>query len=338
MTTTWECIVVGAGAAGLSAALVLGRARRRTLVIDAGGHSNRSADGVGGLLGHDGRPPAELYAAGRAELAAYSAVQLRSGEVTGGERHHHGFVLELADGSRELARRVLLATGMDYRFPALPGIAERWGRSVFHCPFCHGWEVRDQPLGVLDRGAAGAQRALLLRLWSDDVTLLANGPAELDADDAARLHATRVPVEERPVAELRGPGSSLTSIVFADGGERPYHGLLVPVTLHQRSALAEQLGATAADPGPVAVDAVDIDAHVPHRRPRTLRRGRRDPGHAVRGERGRGGLGRRGHDRPRPDGRSPRPHPGWRRHGFRSIASHARGYSVGARVSRCPSG
>jgi thioredoxin reductase len=260
MTTTWDCIVVGAGAAGLSAALVLGRARRRTLVIDAGGHSNRSADGVGGLLGHDGRPPAELYAAGRAELEAYSAVQLRSGEVTGGERHDDGFVLDLADGSRELARRVLLATGMDYRFPALPGIAERWGRSVFHCPFCHGWEVRDQPLGVLDRGAAGAQRALLLRLWSDDVTLLANGPAELDADDAARLHAARVPVEERPVAELRGPGSSLTSIVFADGGERPYHGLLVPVTLHQRSALAEQLGATAADPGPVAVDAVDIDA------------------------------------------------------------------------------
>jgi thioredoxin reductase len=259
MDTTWDCIVVGAGAAGLSAALVLGRARRRTLVIDAGGQSNGDAEGIGGLLGHDGRPPAEFYATGRDELAAYPTVQLRAGKVLGGERHDAGFVLELADGSRELARRVLLATGMDYRFPALPGIAERWGRSVFHCPFCHGWEVRDQPLGVLDRGAAGVKRALLLRFWSDDVTLLADGPAELDADDLERLRAAGVTVDERRVAELRGPDSSLTAVAFADGGERPCRGLLVPITLHQRSALAEQLGAAAAGPGPIAVDAVEVD-------------------------------------------------------------------------------
>jgi thioredoxin reductase len=157
---------------------------------------------------------------------------------------------ELGDGSREAARRVLLATGMDYRFPALPGIAERWGRSAFHCPFCHGWEVRDQPLGVLDRGAPGVQRALLLRVWSDDVTLLADGPAELDAEEVERLRAAGVAVDERRVDELRGPDSALTAVAFADGGERPCGGLLVPVTLHQRSALAEQLGAAASGPGP----------------------------------------------------------------------------------------
>ena len=259
MDTTWDCIVVGAGAAGLSAALVLGRARQRTLVVDAGGQSNRDAEGIGGLLGHDGRPPAELYAAGRQELAAYPTVELRSGQVLAGERRDAGFVLVLADGSREPARRVLLAAGMDYRYPALPGIGERWGRSVFHCPFCHGWEMRDQPLGVLDRGAAGVQRALLLRLWSDDVTLLADGPAELEADDSERLRAARVVVDERRVAGLRGPGSTLTAVTFADGAERTCHGLLVPVTLHQRSALAEQLGAAAAEPGHVAVDAVEVD-------------------------------------------------------------------------------
>ena len=259
MDTTWDCIVVGAGAAGLSAALVLGRARRRTLVIDAGRQSNRDAHGIGGLLGHDGRPPAAYYAAGRDELAAYPTVELRSAEVVGGERHDAGFVLELADGSREVAPRVLLATGMDYRYPALPGIAERWGRSVFHCPFCHGWEVHDQPLGVLDRGASGVQRALLLRVWSDDVTLLSNGPAELDAADRDRLAAAGVAVDERRVAGLRGPGSTLTAVAFADGGERPAGGLLVPVTMHQRSALADQLGAAAAEPGPVAVDAIEVD-------------------------------------------------------------------------------
>jgi thioredoxin reductase len=260
VNTTWDCVVVGAGAAGLSAALVLGRARQRTLVIDAEGQSNRDADGIGGLLGHDGRPPAEFYAAGRDELAAYSTVRLRSGEVLAGKRDDSGFVLELADGSRERARRVLLATGMDYRFPSLPGIAERWGRSVFHCPFCHGWEVRDQPLGVLDRGAAGAQRALLLRVWSDDVTLLADGPAELEADDLERLRAARVAVDERGVVGLRGPDSNLTAIAFADGDERPCRGLLVPVTLHQRSGLAEQLGAAPTDPGPIVVDPVEVDS------------------------------------------------------------------------------
>jgi thioredoxin reductase len=257
--TTWDCIVVGAGAAGLSAALVLGRARQRTLVIDAGGQSNRHAHGIGGLLGQDGRPPAEFYAAGRDELAAYPTVRLRSGEILGGARRGAGFVLELDDGSREVARRVLLATGMDYRFPSLPGILERWGRSVFHCPFCHGWEVRDQPLGVLDGGATGVRRALLLRVWSDDVTLLADGPAELDSQDAERLGAAGVTVDERPVAGLRGPDSTLTAVVFADGAERPCRGLLVPVTLHQRSALAEQLGAAPTGPGPIAVDAVEID-------------------------------------------------------------------------------
>jgi thioredoxin reductase len=268
MEAEWDCIVVGAGAAGLSAALVLGRARQRTLVVDAGRQSNRVADGIGGLLGHDGRPPAAFYAAGRDELATYPTVELRSGEVVGGERGDEGFVLELADegfvleladGSREPSRRVLLAGGMDYRFPDLPGIAERWGRSVFHCPFCHGWEVRDEPLGVLDRGPSGVQRALLLLDWRDDVTLLASGPAELEAEDAERLSAAGVVIDERRVIELRGPASTLTAVGFADGGERPCGGLLVPVTLHQRSTLAEQLGAVAADPGPVVVAPLELD-------------------------------------------------------------------------------
>src|SRR5258708_21001890 len=121
MDTTWDIIVVGAGAAGLSAALVLGRARQRTLVVDAGRQSNLVAHGIGGLLGQDTRPPADYYAAGSAEIAAYPSVELRAGEVVGGERDDDGnFALELADGSLERARPVLLATGMDYRYPELP--------------------------------------------------------------------------------------------------------------------------------------------------------------------------------------------------------------------------
>lgn len=258
MDTTWDCIVVGGGAAGLSAALVLGRARRRTLVVDAGEPSNGVAHGIGGLLGHDQQPPAALYAAGRQELTAYPGVELRTAEVVGGERHDGGFTIELADGGCERTQHVLLTPGMDYRYPDLPGSAERWGRSVFHCPFCHGWEVREQPLGVLDRGSSAVHRALLLRAWSDDVTLISNGPAELEAEDAQRLDASGVSVDERRVAGLRGPEPDLTAVAFEDGSQRACGGLLVPVTLHQRSALAEQLGVAPAAPGPLAADAIEV--------------------------------------------------------------------------------
>lgn len=260
MDTTWECIVVGGGAAGLSAALVLGRARRRTLLIDAGRQSNRTAHGVGGLLGHDGRPPDDLYAAGRSELAAYPSVRVRAGEVVRGERSDDGFALELADGTREVGRRVLLATGMDYRFPDLPGVAGRWGRSVFHCPFCHGWEVRGRALAVLDSGETGVPRALLLRAWSDEVTLLTDGPAGMGAGDAARLRAAGVAVDERRVAGLIGPDDGLAAVAFVDGGELACEGLLVAVTMHQRSPLAAQLGAAVAGATPIHADAIDVDA------------------------------------------------------------------------------
>ena len=138
---------------------MLGRARRRTLVVDAGAPEQPPAHGIGGLLGHDGRPPAELYADGRAELAAYPPSRCAPARSCAASATTAASSLELADGSRERARRVLLATGMDYRPPALPGIAERWGRSVFHCPFCHGWEVRDRPLGVLDARRDGPRSA-----------------------------------------------------------------------------------------------------------------------------------------------------------------------------------
>jgi thioredoxin reductase len=259
---TWDCVVVGGGAAGLSAALVLGRARQRTLVVDDGRQSNRPAHGVGGLLGHDGRPPDELYANARAELARYPAVAVRDGTVVAGGRiPGGGFALELAGGDRVDARHVVLATGMDYRHPALPGAAERWGRSVFHCPFCHGWEVRERPLAVLDADPEGGlHRALLLAVWSDDVTLLTDGPARLDDEAAARLARAGVAVDERPVAALRGPGDALEAVVFADGSERACEGLLLAVTLHARDDLATQLGAAIAPAGPLHADGVAVDA------------------------------------------------------------------------------
>lgn len=259
MDMIWDCIVVGGGASGLSAGLVLGRARRHALVVDAGNQSNLPAHGIGGLLGHDGRSPAELYEIGRRELAAYPSVEVRTGEVVSGERCEDEFVIELGDGRRERTRRVLLAMGMEYRPPSLPGLAELWGKSLFHCPFCHGWEMRDQSLAVFANGERAVHASLLLRGWSDDVVLLTDGAADLDDDDRARMATAGIAVDERPVAELAASNGELAAVVFSDGTRLKRSGLLVATTLHQRSRLAEQLGVAYGEPTPVAEAPVEVD-------------------------------------------------------------------------------
>ena len=254
----WECAVVGAGAAGLSAALVLGRARRRTIVIDADQQSNRASKAIGGLLGFDQRPPAELYEAGRRELEAYPSVEYRRGTVAGGRRTDDGFVLDVDGGEQVRARRVLLATGMQYCPPEIPGLAELWGTSVFQCPFCHGWEMRDKRLAALAAGEEAVHATLMLRGWTDDVVALTDGHTQLSADDERLLRAAGVTIDDRRIAELIGENGQLTAIAFADGTRLERDGLLVEAPLQQRSPLAEQLGA-ACTPGPLGAS-VDVDA------------------------------------------------------------------------------
>ncbi|MFI5840060.1 NAD(P)/FAD-dependent oxidoreductase [Catenuloplanes sp. NPDC051500] len=255
-----DSIVIGAGAAGLSAGLTLARARRDTLIIDAGAQSNLAATGIGGLLGHDRRPPAEYYAAGRAELAAYPSIEIRHGEavsVTRGE--DDVFTVALADGRHERARTLILATGMEYRHPRLPGLGERWGTSVFHCPFCHGWEMRDRPMGVLATSAVGVHGALNLRAWTRTITLLTNG-AELTGAQRDLLSAGGVAWDPRPIAALDGPGTSLETVTFHDGDPLPVTALLVKAVLYQRSPLATGLGVTLTPPDEMlSVEAITVD-------------------------------------------------------------------------------
>jgi thioredoxin reductase len=258
VTTEWECVVVGGGAAGLSAALVLGRARRRTLVVDADEQSNRAAKGIGGLLGHDQRPPAELYATGRRELSAYPTVEYRTGEVVSGAPVDGGFALELGDGEEVRSRRVVLATGMRYCPPDLPGVDELWGDSVFQCPFCHGWEMRDKRLAVLAAGDEAVHGALMLRGWSDDVVVLTDGAYQLDPRQRRLLESAGVTVDERRVVELIGRDGRLTHVAFADGARMERDGLLVEAPLRQRSRLAEKLGVTCTS-GALAPDAISVD-------------------------------------------------------------------------------
>src|SRR3977135_4413506 len=161
----YDVVVVGGGAAGLSAALVLGRARRRIVVVDGGAPRNAPAAHMQGFLSRDGMPPLDLLAAGRAEVTGYG-VELVEDQGVGIEP---GFAVRLAGGRVLQARRILVATGVRDELPEIPGVRERWGRDLLHCPYCHGWEVRDQPVGVLGTGPGSVEHAPLVRLWSDDV-------------------------------------------------------------------------------------------------------------------------------------------------------------------------
>jgi thioredoxin reductase len=199
--TTYDVVVVGGGAAGLSGALTLGRARRSVLVVDAGEPRNSPAPGVHGFLTRDGTNPAVLLEAGREEVRRYG-VELLDGRVASAERVEDGFVVTLDDGNSVGARRLLVATGLVDELPEVPGVRERWGRDVLHCPYCHGWEVRDQPIGVLASGPRAAHQALLFRQWSADVALfLHTAPLPTD-EEAEKLAARGIAVVEGEVASL----------------------------------------------------------------------------------------------------------------------------------------
>jgi thioredoxin reductase len=205
-------VVVGGGAAGLSAALVLGRARRRVAVVDAGAPRNAPAAHMQGFLSRDGMSPADLLAAGRAEVIGYG-VDLVEDQVVAIEA---GFIVRLVGGRLLQARRILVATGVRDELPAIPGVRERWGRDLLHCPYCHGWEIRDQPVGVLGTVPGSVQHALLVPQWSDDVVFFVHR-YELTAAERAQLDARGVQVVDGEVARLVVEDDHLTGVELTDG-------------------------------------------------------------------------------------------------------------------------
>lgn len=219
----YEVLVIGGGAAGLGGGLMLARARRSVAVIDAGAPRNAPADGVHGLLGRDGMPPAELLERGRAEVRGYGgrvvtaevSGVLRTGTGDGGTGD--GFAVVLADGRSVRARRLLVTTGLVDELPDVPGLRERWGREVVHCPYCHGWEVRDRAIGVLASGPMAVHQALLFRQWSDDVTLFAHTGTPPVGEEAEQLAARGIEVVEGEVASLEVGPDGPAGVRLRDG-------------------------------------------------------------------------------------------------------------------------
>jgi thioredoxin reductase/SAM-dependent methyltransferase len=216
-TDTVDVVVVGGGAAGLTAALNLGRVRRSVAVIDAGEPRNAPAAHMHGYLGRDGTSPLELLRGGREEVAAYGVRVVEGRAVAATGDHEHGFAVEMDDGRRVQGRTLLVATGLVDELPQVPGLRERWGRDVVHCPFCHGWEVKDRPLVVLGTGGTGPHAAQVFTTLSDDITLVVHDGIEPTPEEAAELAALGVAVRSGPVAEVVVHDDAVVGVRLADG-------------------------------------------------------------------------------------------------------------------------
>lgn len=237
----YDAAVIGGGFAGLSAAVALGRSLRRVAVIDDGDPRNAPSPHAHNVLGREGAAPRDLLAAGRAEATAYGA-EFVDGRVATAARIGEHFLVTLADGRRLTARRILLATGLHDVLPEVPGLPERWGIDVLHCPYCHGYEVRGQRIVVLGTSPMAAHGTLLFRQLSPDVTLLLTDPAWLEPDDRERLLAIGVRIVDGTPAEILAEDDRLGGVRLADGSVLPADAVVVAPRMEARGELFEQLG------------------------------------------------------------------------------------------------
>lgn len=243
-----DAIIVGGGFAGLAAATYLARARRSVRVLDTGKPRNRFADASHGFLGQDGSSPGDILATARAQLLAYDTVELTEAEASAARVNEDGFAVSLASGEQVTARKLILAFGLRDELPDLPGLQERWGKTVLHCPYCHGIEFSDRQLGVLYSTPMSVHQARLIAEWGP-TTLYLSG-TELAADEIATLDARGIRIETAPVTGLSGEGTDLSALELADGRSSAISALYIAPRSCLSSPLAAQLGARI-DEGPM---------------------------------------------------------------------------------------
>ncbi len=257
-TETYDVIIIGGGAAGLSAAQALGRARRSVLVVDAGEPRNAPAHAMHNYLSRDGANPLEFLAAGRAELAIYP-VDIVADNVVDSSRSEEGFLLSLAGNTQVRGRRLILAGGLKDKLPVIEGLAEYWGNDVLHCPYCHGWEVRDRHIGIFDDDFS-VHKALMFAQWSPQITFFKSPGRELAAAELEQLEARGVRIIEEDITALLGAGGSLRAVRTAQGNEHALGALVISPRVETDLAAVAGLGIVALEHPTGMGQYVEVDA------------------------------------------------------------------------------
>lgn len=249
-----DVIIVGGSSAGLSAALVLGRSRRNVVVFDDGKPCNRFSHASHGFLTRDGVPPHELLQIAREQLRPYTTVEIRADTVSRILPIDGGFNVETASGNAVTARKVLLATGIKDILPPVTGMEQFWGSSVFHCPYCDGWEVRDQPIVVYGGGETAFHKTMLLWNWSPNLTLCTGGEGEIPAEKRALFEKNGITTIETPVSHVEGQDGQVDQIVFIDGTTLNCKAIFIQPAFEHRTPFAQDLGCTLTPQNYIQVD------------------------------------------------------------------------------------
>lgn len=254
MKDKWDVIIIGGSYAGLSAAMALGRSLRDVLIIDGGKPANRFTPNSHNFITHDGRPPGEIAALARKQLESYPTLKTLHGYVTHAEKVDNHFAVHLESGETYVARRLIFATGIIDQMPGIPGFSECWGKSVLHCPYCHGYEVRNEPTGILGNGEYGFEFSALISNWTSQLTLFTNGKSTLTPDQNSRLAARQIPIVEKEIEKLDLIQGYLQRVIFKDGTVSFLKALYARPAFVQHCPIPQQMGCELTEDGYIKVD------------------------------------------------------------------------------------
>jgi thioredoxin reductase len=250
----YDVIIVGGSYAGLSAALALGRAIRKVLVIDSGNPCNQQTPHSHNFLTQDGSRPADISALGKSEVIKYPTVEFLEGHVNAVKGENKNFEVSTSAGQMLKARKLVFSTGIKDLMPEIPGFASCWGISVIHCPYCHGYEYKDKVTGILTNGNTAFEMALMIHNWTKQLSVFTNGKSELTDEQLQRLAQINVNIIEKTFQEIVHAEGNLSSIVFTDGSNHVLDALYARPPFEQHCAIPQQIGCELDTLGYIKID------------------------------------------------------------------------------------
>jgi len=251
----FDVIIIGGSYAGLAAAMALGRALKQVLIIDAGEPCNRQTPHSHNFLTQDGKTPSAIAALGKRQVQTYGTVTFFNGLATSGRKTENGFEIQVASCKTFRGRKLIFATGIKDTMPDIDGFAECWGISVLHCPYCHGYEIRDEKTGIIGNGDYGYEVAKLISNWTADLTLFTNGPSMLTTEQTNQLERHQISIVEKTIERLEHNNGDIQNIVFEDGAKSAVKAIYSPRPFEQHSWIPESLGCELTDDGYIKIDA-----------------------------------------------------------------------------------